>query len=143
MRRLVSTWLAPATLALAAFASVNAAPQATAPQGAPQAAATAAGNADKGRQLFLKSGCYECHGTEGQGATGGTIPEPYRFGPRLAPNPMPLRALMNYVRKPTGPMPAYTAKVISDQDLADIHAYLQSRPQPVALDMIPTFERRK
>ncbi len=27
-------------------------------------------------------------------------------------------------------MPPYTAKVVSDQELADIYAYLQSRPHP-------------
>ncbi len=50
-------------------------------------------------------------------------------GPRIAPNPVPLEVLMGYVRKPTGEMPPYTAKVISDRELADIYAYLKSRPQ--------------
>jgi len=53
-------------------------------------------------------------------------------GPRIAPDPVPLDVLMRYVRKPTGEMPPYTAKVVSDQELADIYAYLQSRPHPPA-----------
>ena len=27
-----------------------------------------AGNAENGKRLYLKNGCYECHGTVGQGA---------------------------------------------------------------------------
>ena len=34
-----------------------------------------AGDAAKGKVLFMKNGCYECHGTVGQGGT----------GPRIAP----------------------------------------------------------
>jgi mono/diheme cytochrome c family protein len=80
-----------------------------------------AGNAENGKLLFAKDGCYECHGREGQGSN--------MSGPRIAPNPVPLEVLMGYVRKPTGEMPPYTAKVISDRELADIYAYLKSRPQ--------------
>ena len=48
----------------------------------------------------------------------------------IAPDPVPFDVLLRYVRKPTGEMPPYTAKVVSDQELADIYAYLQSRPHP-------------
>jgi ubiquinol-cytochrome c reductase cytochrome c subunit len=81
-----------------------------------------AGNADNGKTLFMKDGCYQCHGREGQGSV--------MAGPRIAPDPVPIDVLLRYVRKPTGEMPPYTAKVISDQELADIYAYLQSRPHP-------------
>jgi mono/diheme cytochrome c family protein len=83
-----------------------------------------AGNAENGKRLFLKDGCYQCHGREGQGSN--------MSGPRIAPNPVPLEVILSYVRKPTGEMPPYTAKVISDQELADIYAYLQSRQRPPA-----------
>jgi hypothetical protein len=43
---------------------------------------------------------------------------------------VPLDVILRYVRKPTGEMPPYTAKVISDQELTDIYAFLQSRPKP-------------
>jgi|SRR5579871_6233853 len=80
------------------------------------------GNAQKGKQLFQSYGCYQCHGREAQGGTG--------TGPRLAPKPIAFSAVTKYVRQPTGQMPPYTAKVVSDQDLADIYAFLSAQPQP-------------
>jgi cytochrome c1 len=38
-------------------------------------------------------------------------------------------------------MPPYTAKVLSDQDLADIYAFLQGRARPPALNTIPLLAR--
>jgi mono/diheme cytochrome c family protein len=90
------------------------------------------GNAENGKRVFTKYGCYECHGREGQGAT--------TTGPRLGPDPVPLDAFTSYVRKPTGEMPPYTAKVVSDQDLADIYAFLQARPHPPAAKTIPLLK---
>jgi mono/diheme cytochrome c family protein len=81
-----------------------------------------AGNSENGKQVFNKIGCYQCHGREGQGSS--------MTGPRIAPDPIPFDVLTRYVRKPTGEMPPYTAKVLSDQELADIYAFLQSRPHP-------------
>lgn len=78
------------------------------------------GNADNGKKLFLKNGCYECHGTVGQGGT----------GPRLAPRPLAPAALSAYVRNPGAGMPPYSAKVMSDAEVADIRAYLATIPDP-------------
>ena len=61
-----------------------------------QGAAIESTNAEAGKRLFMKSGCYQCHGTVGQGAL--------LTGPRLAPDPAPLEAFLFYVRKPTGQM---------------------------------------
>src|SRR5690242_18041228 len=83
-------------------------------------AAQDSGNAENGKKLFLKNGCYECHGTVGQGGT----------GPRLAPRPLPASALTAYVRKPGNGMPPYSAKVMSDAEIADIRAYLATIPEP-------------
>ena len=58
-------------------------------------------------------------------------------GPRLGPNPIPLPRFVAYVRNPTGDMPPFTAKVISDQDLASIYAFLQARPTPPPVKDIP------
>ena len=58
-------------------------------------------------------------------------------GPRLGPNPIPLPRFVAYVRHPTGEMPPFTAKVISDQDLQSIYAFLQSRPTPPPVREIP------
>jgi mono/diheme cytochrome c family protein len=93
---------------------------------------TPAGNAENGKRVFNKNGCYECHGREGQGST--------MTGPRIAPNPVPFDVLSRYVRKPTGEMPPYTAKVVSDQELADIYSFLQSRPRPPAAKDIPILK---
>lgn len=98
-------------------------------QASKPAKASAKKNVANGRRLFMKDGCYECHGTEAQGSP--------TTGPRLGPDPIPLSAIIAYVRAPTGQMPPYTAKVISDRELADIYAFLKSLPQPPPLKTIP------
>jgi len=98
-----------------------------------QAPVAPTGNAQKGQQLFTSYGCYQCHGREGQGSTA--------TGPRLAPRPLPFAALTRYVRQPSGQMPPYTSRVVPDTDLADIYAFLQSRPQPPAVDSIPLLKQ--
>ena len=60
-------------------------------------------------------------------------------GSRLAPDPIPFSAFARYVRAPAGQMPPYTGKVLSDTELADIHAFLESIPQPPAVDSIPAL----
>src|SRR5258708_6157847 len=78
--------------------------------GAPGKAA--AGDAKNGQKLYLTHGCSPCHGLAGQGSSAGA---------RLAPRPAPLARFLQYPRQPTGVMPPYTAKVISDAELADIY----------------------
>jgi hypothetical protein len=34
-------------------------------------------------------------------------------------------------------MPPYTAKVVSDTEMADIYAFLQARPEPPDVENIP------
>jgi mono/diheme cytochrome c family protein len=86
-------------------------------------AAKVTGDAKQGKELYIKDGCYECHGLVGQGGTA---------GPRLGPKPVPLEALIAYVRQPAGQMPPYTDKVLSDQDLENIHDFLETLPPPVS-----------
>jgi ubiquinol-cytochrome c reductase cytochrome c subunit len=93
------------------------------------------GNVENGKKLFLKYGCYECHGTVGQGAQANPL------APKLAPRPLPLPALIAYVRKPSGGMPPYVSKVVSNADLADIRAYLASIPEPPAVKSIPLLNQ--
>jgi ubiquinol-cytochrome c reductase cytochrome c subunit len=88
-----------------------------------------AGNAQNGRKLFESYGCYQCHGREAQGGLG--------TGPRLGPKPLPFVAVQKYLRQPTGQMPPYTTKVVSDKDVADIYAFLQSVKQPPPVKDIP------
>jgi mono/diheme cytochrome c family protein len=88
----------------------------------------AAASADGGGALFRKNGCYECHSNDAQGG-----PQ----GPRLGPNPIPLPRFLAYVRNPSGDMPPFTAKVISDDELRSIYAFLQARPVPPPVANIP------
>lgn len=85
----------------------------------PQNAAPA-GNADAGKKLFVSYGCYQCHGYEAQGSNA--------TGPRLGPRPIAFAAFNRYVRQPTGQMPPYTTKVVSETDMANIYAFVSSRP---------------
>jgi mono/diheme cytochrome c family protein len=88
------------------------------------------GDAAKGKATFLRVGCYECHGTSGQGGT----------GPHIGPNPRAVESLITFLRKPTG-MPAYSPKVLSDGDIADIRAYLASVPAPPPVASIPLLNQ--
>jgi mono/diheme cytochrome c family protein len=92
----------------------------------------AAGNAENGKRLFEKDGCYQCHGFVGQGS---------RDGARIAVTALTAQAFIRYVRRPFGAMPAFTEKVISDQELTDVHAYLKSLPAAKAPKDIPLLDR--
>ena len=91
-------------------------------------------NVDNGKRLYTRDGCWECHGWAGQGG---------RDGARLADTALTTAQLTRYVRKPTGAMPAYIDKVITDQELADIWAYLKSMPAPKAAKDIPLLNELK
>jgi mono/diheme cytochrome c family protein len=90
-----------------------------------------AASAEKGQALYLKYGCWQCHGTVGQGAI---------TGPKLAPDPLPYEALANFVRTTNGQMPPYRQAVLPDADLADIYAYLQSIPPPPDPKSLPLLK---
>jgi mono/diheme cytochrome c family protein len=92
-------------------------------------AAAPAGDPAKGKAAFERVGCWSCHGLQGQGG---------REGPRIAaPVPMAYGALAGFVRTTSGDMPPYTEKVLSNQELTDIYAYLQSIPAPPDHKSIP------
>ena len=92
-------------------------------------AQTKAGDTANGKLLFEKDGCYQCHGHVGQGGTAGA---------RLAQTRLPLAAFTAYVRNPaSGGMPPFRAKVMSDQELADVYAYIKSIPEPKPAKDIP------
>jgi mono/diheme cytochrome c family protein len=94
----------------------------------------ATGNAENGKLLFTKQNCYFCHGTAGQGG---------REGARIAQIGLNAQGLVRYVRKPAGAMPAYSEKMISDQELTDIYAFLKSLPAAKAPKDIPLLEQIK
>jgi mono/diheme cytochrome c family protein len=93
---------------------------------------TPAGDAANGKRLFEKDGCFQCHGYAAQGG---------RDGARLAATTMTAPAFVRYVRRPFGAMPAFTAKVLSDQELTDIYAYLKSFPAAKASKEIPLLDQ--
>src|SRR5262245_66160021 len=78
-------------------------------------AQTKPGDTANGKRIFIRNGCYQCHGTVGQGGLAGA---------RLAQTKLTLAGFTAYVRNPRpGNMPPYRAKVMSDQELADVYAY--------------------
>lgn len=89
-------------------------------------------DAANGRKIFLRDGCYECHGYNGQGTVQGA---------RLAPPVLNADGMIRYVRKPAGSMPAFTDKVLSDQEIRDIYAYLKSLPAPKPVKDIPLLDQ--
>ena len=86
------------------------------------------GRVDAGAVLYKKVGCYQCHSNEAQGGLS---------GPRIGPDLFAFARFSQYVRNPAGDMPPYTSKVLSDQDVADIYAWVQARPRPPAVSTIP------
>jgi ubiquinol-cytochrome c reductase cytochrome c subunit len=92
-------------------------------------AAQAAGDVAKGKQNFMKYGCWQCHGTMGQGSP--------VSGPKLAPDPIPLEAMSAFIRNSRRAMPPYREAVLPNQDLEDIHAYLSSIPKAADYKTIP------
>jgi ubiquinol-cytochrome c reductase cytochrome c subunit len=81
------------------------------------------GDTVKGKRVYMADGCYQCHGTVGQGSRA--------TGPHLAPNPLPYEVFAGQVRRPVNTMPPYTTIVLPEQELADIYAYLVSIPPVV------------
>jgi len=90
------------------------------------------GDPENGKKRFTAYGCYECHGRQGAGAA---------IAPRIGPPALSLAGVVRYVRAPTGQMPPYTAKVVSDQDLADIYSFLKSFPAPQPAPSIPLLNQ--
>ena len=91
-----------------------------------------AASAEKGKAAFLQHGCWQCHGTEGQGG---------QAGARLAPDPMPLETFTAFVRTSNRAMPPYPEAVLSNDDLADIHAYLEAIPKRADYKDIPLLNQ--
>ena len=92
-------------------------------------AQTKPGDAVNGKRILMRNGCYQCHGIVGQGGLA---------GPRLAQTKLTLAGFTAYVRNPRPTnMPPYREKVMTDQELADVYAYIQSLPAPKPAAEIP------
>lgn len=99
---------------------------------AASAQSPAQGNAENGKKLFLKEGCWECHGYAGQGG---------RDGARIGATSLTLQGVIRYVRRPTGAMPAFSEKVLPDPELTDIYAYLKSLPPVKSSKDVPLLKQ--
>jgi mono/diheme cytochrome c family protein len=82
---------------------------------------------DAGAALYVANGCWQCHGYEGQGGE----------AVRIAPSAYPFEAFLQFVRRPANVMPAYSSEALSDDDLRQVYAYVQARPQPAPVEQIP------
>ena len=107
-----------ATVMISVFVGVSVA---QAPDAAPR------GDAENGKRIYASYGCYSCHGYAAHGGPGGRIGPPANGFPGFA----------SYVRQPAGIMPLYTSRVVTDQELADIYAFLETIPEPVPAERIP------
>ncbi|MDB5697214.1 MAG: hypothetical protein JWN69_18 [Alphaproteobacteria bacterium] len=68
-----------------------------------------------GAHLYVATGCFQCHGYVGQGGMA---------GPRIAGKAYALEAFARQLRHPSDEMPPYTPRVMSDADVAALHAYV-------------------
>ena len=80
------------------------------------------GDAANGKRVYLADGCFTCHGRAGQG---GAYNGP---APVLAKTAMPFEGFKMQIRNPSNDMPAYSEPVMSDKEIADIYAFVQSLP---------------
>src|ERR1700704_6005669 len=97
--------------------------------------AALAADAARGKIFFTqKYGCYQCHGTEGQGSA--------ITGPKLAPDPLPYEALAAFIRTSSGAMPPFREQILPNADLEDIYAYLKTIPPAKDWKTIPLLSNQ-
>ncbi|HEX5421726.1 MAG TPA: cytochrome c [Gammaproteobacteria bacterium] len=90
----------------------------------------------RGKALYARFGCYECHQYSGSGYQGAP------GGAPLVPLPLTLEAFKAYLRNPPTPrrMPPYTAKVLTDAEADALYAFIRSLPPPPPVAQIPLLE---
>jgi mono/diheme cytochrome c family protein len=124
MRRIITRTLFMAACATIAFGAAAVSARA---QDAP------AGDAARGKKIYLADGCFLCHGRVGQGGGyNGPVPA-------LAQTELPFEPFKLQLRQPAEEMPAYSAAVISDEQIADIYAFvrsLQGRRDPKSIAIL-------
>ncbi len=92
--------------------------------GAARAQDAPPGDPVEGKRLYLAVGCFTCHGRSGQG---GAMNGP---APILAKTQMPFEGFKGLLRSPVNDMPTYSEKVMTDKQVADIYAFVESLPGP-------------
>src|SRR5215813_4962757 len=91
-----------------------------------------AASAEKGKTAYIQHGCWQCHGMQAQGGV---------TGPKLAPDPIPVETSTAFVRTTNRALLPYSEAILSKVDLADIHAYLQTIPNPADHKSIPLLNQ--
>ena len=91
------------------------------------------GDDANGKRLYLAT-CFACHGRSGQG---GAMNGP---APILAKTAMPFDGFKAQLRQPINEMPAYSEAVMSDQQIADVYAFLQTLPGPLPTKDMAIFK---
>ena len=94
-----------------------------------------AGDAARGKTIYMRDACYTCHRTTGASTS--------FVGPKLAHAGLTAGQILRQLRHPQAQMPAYTEKVLPDNDAADLIAYvlsLSEGPAPTGKD-IPLLNR--
>jgi mono/diheme cytochrome c family protein len=78
---------------------------------------TPAGNTENGQKWYKMNNCSACHGEKGKGGR----------GPDIAGIDMGFGSFVKKLRKKDAPiMPPFPEEKISEQDAADIYAYLKN-----------------
>ena len=85
-----------------------------------QKSGATAGNGASGKKIFESKGCNGCHGSDGQGGSGQIA------GPRISPTRFSRTGFVQIVRNPAGAMPPFTMTQVSDEELGNVYAFLQS-----------------
>lgn len=106
-----------AILSLGLFGSLAAAAQDVAP------------SSERGQQTFMRVGCYQCHGTNAHGINAGRAWTP--------------KTMTRFIRIGSGWMPPYPQEVLSDKEIADIVAFLETVPSPPSADSIAVLKDLK
>jgi mono/diheme cytochrome c family protein len=84
----------------------------------PSSSASQAPDAVRGKDIF-EAHCSSCHGTSGEGGTNG----PAITGERQHLN---LNAAIAWIKNPAAPMPKLYPDPLSDRDVADVAAYVET-----------------
>jgi mono/diheme cytochrome c family protein len=90
-----------------------------------------AGDVANGQRVYLADGCFSCHGRAGQGGNY------YGATPVLAKTALPFEGFKMQVRNPVRVMPPYAEAVLSDKEMADIYAFVQTLPGKREVKDIP------
>lgn len=93
-----------------------------------------AASPEKGKTAFVKHGCWQCHNFDGQGSIATSN------GKIIARTAMSADAFKSFVRNTNGEMPPYRPAILTDDELDDIYAYLQSLPAPRPASDIPLLK---